>query len=196
MKFQFLNKLTLSRLINALFIVVIALLIFNPKAKAVMIQGLMKIGLFQPDIAESVTPAGATALPAVVFEGTDGKTVSLADHKGKVIFINFWATWCPPCIAEMPTINALHEKLKNNPNIVFMTVDADGNLDRSAMFMNKHHYSLPLYKAGTDVPPGMFGNTLPTTVIFDKSGKMVFRHEGTADFSNPKVMAYLLQIAN
>ncbi|RYU87826.1 redoxin domain-containing protein [Mucilaginibacter terrigena] len=195
MTLQILNKLTISRLINALFIILIALMIFNPTAKALMIRGLMKVGLFQPDISNNEGAGIDASLPAVIFQKADGQIVNLADQKGKVVFINFWATWCPPCIAEMPAISTLYQKVKNNNKIVFMAVDADGNFARSSIFMSKNGYSLPLYKTNSDVPPQMFGSALPTTIIFDKKGKMVFRHEGMADFNNPKVLAYLLKLA-
>ena len=95
-------------------------LIFSADAKGLLIEGLMKIGLFQPDIpkvaAESNVPASnKTSLTQdVEFIDSKGNTISLFYQNGKVVFINFWATWCPPCIAEMPTIDQLHEKYKRS----------------------------------------------------------------------------------
>jgi thiol-disulfide isomerase/thioredoxin len=186
----------ISNLLNGLFFVGVLVLIFNPSAKAVAIQGLMHIGLFQPDmdkpVSKEVTAAG---LSDVVFKSTDGRTIHLAEQKGKVVFLNFWATWCPPCIAEMPSINGLYEKLKDNKNIVFIIVDADHNFQKSVPFMAKRKFTMPLYQLASSVPSNLVSNSIPTTTIIDKSGQIVFHQEGSADYSNPKILAYLNSIA-
>src|SRR4051812_1290046 len=106
-----------KKLLNGLLIVTLIVVMFNPSAKALVIKGLMGVGFFQPDLKGAPTEVSpSSAIPDVLFQDTKGKTIHLADLKGKVVFINFWATWCPPCIAEMPSINGLYEKLKNNPN--------------------------------------------------------------------------------
>lgn len=192
---QIAKHLTISNLFNVFFAIAIVVVLINPAAKALLIRGLMKIGLFQPDIATPLNPAMSTNLPHINFRSAGGQVMDLADQKGKVVFINFWATWCPPCIAEMPSINDLHEKLKNNKNIIFITVDTDHDLSRSALFISRHQFSLPLYVADSAIPETLSGNAIPTTVIFDKSGTMVFRKEGAGDYSGPKVLAYLLALS-
>lgn len=186
----------IPNLVNGLFFISLIVLVFNPAAKAVLIQGLMKVGLFQPRISEPEPANNApAAIPDIVFQGTDGRLIHLANQKGKVIFINFWATWCPPCIAEMPAINSLYEKLKNNKNIVFIIVDADHDFKKSQPFMAKHHFAMPLYQAASKVPASFLSNAIPTTTIIDRSGKVVFHQEGSADYSNPKVLEYLNKIS-
>ena len=182
-----------SNLVNGLLIALMLLILFVPSVKGLFIRGLMKVGFFQPNVTEKID-APAT-LPPVAFEGVDGKLLNLQDQKGKVVFINFWATWCPPCVAEMPSINELYGKLKNNKNIVFIMVDADGNFDKSGLFMRKRNYAMPLYRVAGNFPEALFKGTLPTTVIIDKTGKMVFRHEGSADYGGSKVSDYLQQLA-
>jgi thiol-disulfide isomerase/thioredoxin len=185
----------LSNITNGLFIVALVVLIFNPSAKAFMIEGLMKVGLFQPDLNAPAPKANIATMPDVALQSTDGKTLHLADLKGKVVFINFWATWCPPCIAEMPSINTLYEKLKDNPNIVFVMVDADHNFSKSVPFMRKHKFGMPLYQLAGPVPESLVSNSIPTTTIIDKAGRTTFHHEGGADYSNPKIFTYLTGLA-
>jgi thiol-disulfide isomerase/thioredoxin len=189
------KKLTVSNLLNVLFAIAVLIIIFNPSAKAVLIQGLMKVGLFQPDVSQTIKTSEASDLPEIVFENNNGETINLSDQKGKVVFINFWATWCPPCIAETPSINDLQEKLRGNKNIVFIMVDTDHDFSRSAPFVKKHQFTFPVYQANTAIPANLLGSAIPTTVIFDRKGKMVFEHEGGADYSNPKVLAYLQQLS-
>ncbi|MES2277721.1 MAG: TlpA disulfide reductase family protein [Bacteroidota bacterium] len=186
----------LSNLLNGLFFAGVLVLIFNPSAKALMIQGMMKVGLFQPDIIKPVSKAAAKpGLPDVLFQSTDGRTIHLAEQKGKVVFINFWATWCPPCIAEMPSINGLYEKLKNNKNVVFIIVDADHNFQKSMPFMTKRKFTMPLYQLASGVPESLVSNSIPTTTIIDKNGQIVFHQAGSADYSNPKILEYLNRIS-
>lgn len=181
-----------SNLFNGLSFVLIIALMFSPSAKALLIQGLMKVGLFQPDIPELTSNNITVApIPDIIFQGTDGRLVHLANQKGKVIFINFWATWCPPCIAEMPSINTLYEKLKNNKNVIFIIADADRNFQKSKPFMVKHRLTMPLYQAVSAIPESFLSHSIPTTTIIDRSGNVVFHHEGSADYSNPQILAYL-----
>lgn len=196
MNLQALQKQVKTNWLNGLFIAFLLLVLFVPSVKGLFIRGLMKVGFFQPDITETVYAGAPVTLPSVTFEGSDGKFLNLQQQKGKVVFINFWATWCPPCVAEMPSINELYGKLKNNKNIVFIMADADGNFDKSELFMRKRDYAMPLYRINGNFPESLFKGTLPTTVIFDKEGKMVFSHEGSADYGGSKVSDYLKQLAN
>src|SRR5690606_27651051 len=181
-----------------------ALVAFNPKVKGVLMRGLIKTGLFEPDIshlkpkpqdmkAETVSveePQLITA-PSADFADIDGTTVNLKDLKGKVVFLNFWATWCPPCIAEMPSVNALYNKFKDNKNAVFLLVDADGKMKQSSAFMKKHKYDLPVYIPAGPIPREIFRGSLPTTIIINKKGEIVFGHEGMADYNSPQVHKFI-----
>lgn len=154
-----------------------------------VLEGLLKIGLFSPKI-EQIDEV-STGLSGITFSDERGQLVDLGDLKGKVIFLNFWATWCPPCRAEMPGLNELYNQFKNDANVVFIFADADGNLEKSKKFMTRHNYSLPVYKIESNMPSKIFENTLPTTVIFDKQGRLSFKHEGMADYSDHKMVDFL-----
>jgi thiol-disulfide isomerase/thioredoxin len=186
----------ISNLLNGAFFVAAMVLLFNPSAKALMIEGMMKVGLFQPKIVPPIVKnTNVAALPDVLFKGTDGKIIHLNEQKGKVVFLNFWATWCPPCIAEMPSINGLYEKLKNNKNMVFIIVDSDSNFSKSIPFMKKKHFTMPLYQLAGSVPQNLVSNSIPATTIIDKTGQIVFHQEGSIDYSNPKILEYLNKIS-
>jgi thiol-disulfide isomerase/thioredoxin len=125
----------------------------------------------------------------ISFLDEDKKAVALNDLKGKVVFINFWATWCPPCVREMPSINNLKKHYKNNKDLVFLMVDVDGNYDVSKKFMEKNNLDLPLYMPNGEIPSHFLGNSIPTTVILDKTGKMVARIEGGRDYMAPEIIS-------
>lgn len=191
------SKFSLSNIITALLVVLLLVMLFKPEAKAWLIQGLMKIGLFQPSVSREPVAANNASLYAadIRFTGTDDREIKLSDLQGKVVFINFWATWCPPCIAEMPSVNALYEQFKNNPQIVFLTVDADAKPDKAQQFLDKNNYSLPLYTIASTIPSGVYSGTLPTTVIIDKKGIVAFKHEGAADYTNKKLVQFMTDLS-
>lgn len=124
----------------------------------------------------------------ISFKDENGKIVSLSSLKGKVVFINFWATWCPPCIHEMPSINDLKKSFEGNGNIVFLMVDVDNKIAQSTAFMTKNNYDLPVYTPASDIPSDFLAGAIPTTVILDKSGEMVGRLEGGRDYTDPQLI--------
>src|SRR3546814_66534 len=91
----------------------------------------------QPTVEQQVDAVEPTEVTGVSFKDESGKTVSLNSLKGNVVFINFWATWCPPCIHEMPSINDLKKSFQGNDKIVFMMVDVDNKIDQSTAFIDR-----------------------------------------------------------
>ncbi|MCC8427203.1 TlpA disulfide reductase family protein [Mucilaginibacter sp. UR6-11] len=176
----------------ALLMIVI---VISPQAKAIMLQGLMKIGFFKPPVKNTEPKQranGSTNLaPGLVLRTADGKSFDIKDQKGKVLFINFWATWCPPCIAEMPSINEMYARYKRNRKVMILEVDVDGNFSKSEPFMKKNNYQLPVYNMVSEPPEGFLSEAIPTTVIIDKTGVVVARHEGGADYTDKAFYKYL-----
>ena len=182
-----------SNLINGLFIIALLILIFNPGAKALVIKGLMQVGLFRPDIDSSGEDHEAAA--DATFTNVSGKAINLSSLKGKVVFLNFWATWCPPCIAEMPGINELYKQFSGRSDVVFVMVDADGNLINSENYMKAHSYNLPLYITASGLGSNLFTGTLPSTLIIDRTGKIVFRETGAANYNTKQFAAFMNKLA-
>ncbi|MDX3913905.1 MAG: TlpA disulfide reductase family protein [Pseudosphingobacterium sp.] len=144
------------------------------------------------DTASSASPEYAGH--DVTFTDENGKAVSLKSLQGKVVFINFWATWCPPCIHEMPSIHKLKQSFKGNDSIVFLMVDVDGNIKKSKAFMEKNKYDLTVYAPAGEIPPNFLGSAIPTTVILDKSGDMIGRMEGGRDYTSPEMVKALNEL--
>ncbi|MEH3113263.1 TlpA family protein disulfide reductase [Pedobacter terrae] len=185
-------KIIRKNLFNALLIAIFLVMAFVPGAKAFFIRGLMEIGFYKPNV--ETTKENIAGLNGIRFKDVNGNLVDLGDLKGKVIFLNFWATWCPPCRAELPSINKLYDQFKNDQNIVFIFADADGDLAKSAQFMSDREYHLPVYKIESNIPEQLFTGALPTTVIFDKQGRLSFKHEGVANYADQKIVDFLNQL--
>lgn len=180
---------------NILMAALIAILLLVPSAKAWLLRGLMAVGLMQPGIEETMPDTGRPAAMAS-FSDAAGNITTLDGLRGKVVLINFWATWCPPCIAEMPALNQLYASMQQNPNLVFITVDADGNFERANAFMNKHGYTLPVYSLNGTISEQLFSGSLPTTLVVDKLGQVRFQETGAANYNADKFRNWLQQLAD
>lgn len=186
-----------KNLINALVIGVFLVLMFVPAAKALVIRGLMEIGLFSPGVEEVKPSAGTTEvkdLSGIKFKDLSGRTIDLGDLKGKVVFLNFWATWCPPCLAEMPAVNKLYEQFKADKNVVFILVDADSDLPKAQKYMDKKGYHLPVYAVASDIPDTIFKGSLPTTLVFDKFGRISYHEVGAANYASDKFIEFIKKL--
>ncbi|MFF5380824.1 TlpA family protein disulfide reductase [Pedobacter suwonensis] len=190
---------TVSNVGTGVLVLFFLAMLLSPDFKGKVLQGLMAIGLFQPDIPDTQEGATAAVPPAagqdLTLMNQSGKQVQLSSLKGKVVFMNFWATWCPPCIAEMPSIGKLQERYKNNEKVAFVMVDVDGNMDSSKAFMKKNSYTLPVFVAMSEIPQDYFSGSMPTTVILDKNVNIAYHHLGGADYSNPEVAAFIEKLA-
>lgn len=180
-----------SNISTILLLLFTGVVILNADARTIMIKGLMSTGLYN---ANSPASSGKIerSLPAgMTFRSADGKLVNISESKGKVFFINFWATWCPPCRAEMPSINRLYSKVKNKEKVAFIMVDVDNKIASSVKFMKNKSYQLQVYSSESPIPEQIFNGSLPTTLIVDSEGIIVFHHTGMADYDNQEMVNFL-----
>lgn len=130
----------------------------------------------------------------LIFVNEKKEKIVLSDLKGKVVFVNFWATWCRPCIEEMASINELKKKLKGE-NVVFVMLNIEGDLEKAKKFMVQRKLDLPVYVVGSSVSPALFKNVVPTTLIYNKSGKLEANIQGMMDFNDPRIYEGLKQLS-
>ncbi len=122
-------------------------------------------------------------------KSTDGTEFNLEEKfKDKVVFINFWATWCPPCIAEMPTIEKLYQKYKDKIAFAMISKEDIGMIED---FRNRNKYTFPVYQIEMDIPEVFNLTIIPATFIISPDRKIALKHVGGADWSHEDVMKYL-----
>ncbi len=114
----------------------------------------------------------------------DGNILDFNSLKGKVIVVNFWATWCPPCIAEMPAFQNLYNDYKNKVEFIFLANDDELKVRK---FIDDKKYTFPVYFQNTNRPNELQSNSLPTTYIINKKGEIVVDKTGAADWNSGKV---------
>ncbi len=134
--------------------------------------------------------SGAQMLPSAQLINATGDAIDLSSFKGKKVFVNLWATWCPPCVEEMPSIQQLYNQTQNS-NTEFVMISLDKSFNIAQQWAQKKNYSLPLYFPSGDLPELFQVSGIPTTFIFDEEGKLIFSQVGGDNYSKPKFVKML-----
>lgn len=153
---------------------------------AFLITGLLAAGLgavlhYWRTLPTDPGPASTAALFAATFPDADGTAQPLAQWRGRPLVVNFWATWCPPCVDEMPDLQKVRDHYREQGiEIVGIGIDNAGKI---ASFRDRHRISLPLLVAGADGSDlsralGNGSGALPFTVVIAADGTVVQRHLG------------------
>ena len=111
----------------------------------------------------------------------DGNSIALSEFRGKPVMLNFWATWCPPCVAELPAIQKSWEKNGEEVAYLLVTSQKPGEVQT---FMDKHGYSVPVHFARTAGPPELEHHALPTTFVISPEGRIVIRKKGALNWNS------------
>jgi len=131
-----------------------------------------------------------TEIEKVQLINLENEPIDLAQYKSKVVFINFWATWCGPCRSEMPSIKELKDSLKDE-NIVFLFA-SDDDREEIEDFASQHNYGFEYVKAQNLEDLNITG--LPTTFIFNQQGHIVFSEMGARDWDSKENIALIKKI--
>lgn len=133
---------------------------------------------------------GNTKAPHFFLEDLSGKRADSKKYKGKVVFLNFWATWCGPCKEEMPSMEALYQQFKEK-DFVFLTISVDyEGLKPAKEFIEKHRHSFPvLLDPKGEVLDLYKVKRIPTTLIIDKKGMMIGKAVGPRDWKSTEVIS-------
>ncbi len=130
-------------------------------------------------------------MPNFTFPDINGREVSLSDHRGKVVLVNVWATWCPPCRQEMPSMQSLYEKFKGeNFEILAVSIDSEGRA-AVAPFMRKMNLTFPALLDPGETIRSLYGITgVPESFIIDKQGILVEKIIGPINWATPEVFFF------
>ncbi|HKI47308.1 MAG TPA: TlpA disulfide reductase family protein [Balneolales bacterium] len=159
-----------------------------------MQQVLLYTGIFQAHPVENIASQPLADLNMAMLS-MSGRQVNLQQFRGKVLFINFWASWCPPCVAELPTILKLSKEV-TNPDVQFILVNLDQDPQKARDFVHRKDITLPVYQPLSRIPSELSSNTIPATFIIDKSGRIALRRKGMAEYDTKSIRNLLNKLAS
>ncbi|MGZ5247195.1 MAG: TlpA family protein disulfide reductase [Flavitalea sp.] len=182
---------------NVLFYGLLLLVLLNGDVKSWVLRQLVSVGIFSTSIDKA--SENKSALPkaaAFSYRNEKGETVSTESLKGKVVFINFWASWCPPCRAEMPSIYDLYNKFKNDERYVFIFMNEDEDKQKAVNYLKKEGFDMPIMTASGTISSELYSGTLPTTIVLNKKGEVAMKHEGMAKYSSGSFIEDFTELGN
>jgi len=170
---------------NTLFYVFILLMLIPTTRKAIQIQ-LVRLTSFSAHIDsdksfQKIIDQGDLSM---VLISENGEEVNLEQFRNKGIFINLWATWCPPCVAEMPSIDELYTEIGEEFNFVLISREP---IEKLKKFKQNRGYNFAVYQVAGGMPE-LFAksNSIPATYILDKEGHLILEHRGPKNWASKK----------
>lgn len=131
-------------------------------------------------ITTTVAPS-VTVLPSFPIVNAGNQVINLSDFKGKKVFVNLWATWCPPCRAEIPSIEKLAAKTDKN-KAAFVMLSLDDNFEKAKSFAAANNMSLPVYYPAANLPELFNVEGIPVTFIFNEKGELIYQEDGSTNY--------------
>lgn len=169
------------------------------KTKAIVIISILIAGvvvLFYTgkkgaDLPQSKAIVGFRA-PDLALKDSSGKDYNLTGQKGRVLFLNFWASWCEPCRTEMPSIQALYARFKDDKRFQMLTVLYKDDYSKAANYMKENGFQFPLFLDPDSKTATAYGITgVPETYILDKNGILKKRILGPEDWNSTRVVSFV-----
>ena len=166
-------------------------------------RGLLASGLWRatppasPATAPTVQPASLRTadypypLPLLTL---DGRPANLRQFRGKAVLVNLWASWCPPCLAEMPGLQALYQKTDTS-KVAFVLISLDANPNKARALLKRKGYTIPVFFPAAPLPAPFDSPSIPSTVILTPNGRLADRHDGMADYDTPAFRAALEKLS-
>jgi thiol-disulfide isomerase/thioredoxin len=172
------EKKLIDKIGDILFYLFILAMII-PSSRMAVTVAVKRVFAFSPkEISREERVAVETDQFYWLMETEEGDTVNLADYRGKTIFINMWATWCPTCVAEKPSIQKLYDAFKNDDQVVFIIISSEKR-ETVEVFMKEEAYTFPFMLAKTNTPEVLASRSVPTTYLIAPSGEIVLREVGS-----------------
>jgi thiol-disulfide isomerase/thioredoxin len=180
-----------------LYLVVIVILVVPATRERV--SAVMQSAILHSGVVNASTDA--VAKEAFNFDFTirdlTGKEIAFKDFRGKVIFINLWATWCGPCRQEMPSIQELYNGIdKKNIVFVMLSLDEQNRLEKVKSYVSQMSFSFPVFMTEGQLPNQLNVGTIPTTFVIDKDGYILTKETGMRNYNTAKFKRYLENLAS
>ena len=157
--------------------------------------GMVWIKSLEPPGSPSGSLQFLSAAPELPIFDKAGKKTDLAKQKGKVFIVHFWATWCPPCVEEIPALSRFWDKYRTREDVNLYAISVDKDWKTIDDFMAKNPSTIPLFHDPGAATAKRFGTTqYPETYIINDKGRVLFRVQGAMDWSSADVRARIEQL--
>ncbi|HSP40249.1 MAG TPA: TlpA disulfide reductase family protein [Gillisia sp.] len=157
-------------------------------------RGILATGIMDPKLDKEPALAENKAYPPADFSmnliNSKGEKVNMEDLRGKVIFLNIWATWCPPCVAEMPGINKLYQDVDKD-KVAFILLSVDQDFQKAVGYNQRKGFDFEVYEAAGGIPQMYLTQSIPTTYVIDARGNLVLTHMGMGDYDTKDFRQFL-----
>lgn len=173
-------------IVIAISLVMVVILLFTQIGAI----GRRSVGVFLSEITVALKEDKQLSLDAFKWQLIDlkGNLLTFGEKKGRVVFLNFWASWCKPCLKEMPDIQKLYSDYGSQ--VDFLLVTQEDSL-KVKTFLKKRNYDLPFYFSDGDIPEVLYSKTLPTTYIIDRKEKIVLAESGAMNWNSLHIRVLL-----
>ena len=169
---------------NILLLIVIALLIIPQTREAIQVVVHKGLSYFNQSSLIDKADRATVSYSNWKLKSDSNTTLDFNETEGKVVFINFWATWCPPCIAEMPSLQALYNDY--NDKVVFLFVTND-DIEVVEKFKTNKGFDFLVYNPLNEIPKELTTRSIPRTFIINTKGEIVVDESGAIDWNSEKV---------
>ena len=180
---KFREKKWYSKAFDLLFAVLVVLLIV-PSTRKEVLTYTSKVRMYLTSVEEKESGEALKGQETLVFKDSEGQKHRIGDYFDKPVFINYWATWCPPCRAEMPSLEKLYQRYGDDMHFLFISSQP---MSKQQDFITEYGYDLPVYQLMAR-PGGSFSySVLPTSMIISGDNRVVMRKEGAVNWQSKKV---------
>lgn len=157
-------------------------------AAAAVIVGTVWIRSLVPPDSPAGSLAFLSAAPELPVFDRSGRRTDLSKEKGRLVIIHFWATWCPPCLEEIPALSSFWDAYRGRDDIVLYAISEDRDWKTIDEFGRKNPNRLPIYRDAGSKTSQRFGTTqYPETYIVNKNGRVLYRVQGVVSWGDPEV---------
>lgn len=180
-------KISKSQRSNIIFLVIILLIVIPQTRQPIQVFLQKGLAMFSPSVIDEEDRVVLTDYNWQLVD-ENGLAYNFNDARGKVVFINFWATWCPPCIAEMPSMEKLYQDYKDDVDFLFVSNETQEVISK---FKKKNDYEFLVHASLTANPEQLETSSIPRTFVLDQQGNIVIDKSGAADWNSKSVRKLL-----
>lgn len=177
--------MNIKAIISAVFIVALLAACNNDSTERESATGTAVEQQTSTDSHAAAANPSAPALPAFTVQNVNGEAVNLQSFKGKKVFVNLWASWCPPCRREMPSIQRLARSVDTG-KVAFVMLSLDDDFNKAKSYVQRQKLDLPIYYPGENLPALFNVPGIPVTFIFNEQGELTHRIDGGDDYDTKK----------